>query len=142
MALEKLQQMYLYDIINIKYDTESFMKRTIRDAIIEARLTDEMINTFIGQIAVCSILGGLYFGSWIVFGVLLLCPLAIFVLSKWLKWCRIASMILGGIYACLWVVTGVLIGCIFSVSASVVLGIIFLIPGATYNWCAINYFRE
>ena len=48
------------------------MKRTIRDAIIEARLTDEMINTFIGQIAVCSILGGLYFGSWIVFGLLLL----------------------------------------------------------------------
>lgn len=118
------------------------MKRTIKDAIIEARLTDEMINTFIGQIAVCSILSGLYFRSWVVFGLLLLCPLAIFVLSKWFKWCRIASMILGGIYACLWVVAGVLIGCIFSVSASIVLGIIFLIPGVAYNWSAINYFRE
>ena len=118
------------------------MKRTIRDAIMDARLTDEMINTFIGQIAICSILGGLYFESWIVFGLLLLCPLAVFVLSKWVKWCRIILIILGVIYACLWVVTGVLIGKIFSVSASIVLGIIFLIPGVTYNWCAINYFRE
>ena len=123
-------------------DAEGYMKRTIRDAIMEARLTDEMINTFIGQIAICSILGGLYFGSWIVFGLLLLCPLAIFVLSKWFKWCRIASIILGGIYAFLWVIIGVLIGKIFSISASVVLGIIFLIPGMTYNWCAINYFRK
>ena len=123
-------------------DAEGYVKRTIRDAIMEARLTDEMINTFIGQIAICSILGGLYFGSWIVFGLLLLCPLAIFVLSKWFKWCRIASIILGGIYAFLWVIIGVLIGKFFSISASVALGIIFLIPGVTYNWCAINYFRE
>ena len=118
------------------------MKRTIRDAIMEARLTDEMINTFSGQITLCSVLGGLYFKSWVVFGLLLLGPLAIFVLSKWFKWCRIASMILGGIYACLWVVAGVLIGCTFSISASIVLGVVFLIPGVLYNWCAINYFRE
>ena len=118
------------------------MKRTLREAIMEARLTGEMINTFVGQIAICSILGGLYFKSWIVFGLLLLCPLAVFVLSKRVKLCRVISIVLGGIYACLWVVTGVLIGKIFSVSASIVLGIIFLIPGVTYNWCAINYFRE
>ena len=118
------------------------MKRTIRDAIIEARLTDEIIDTFIGQIAICSILCGLHFGSWVVFGLSLLCPLAIFLLSKWFKWCRIASIVLGGVYACLWVIIGVLLGKRFSISASIVLGIIFLIPGVTYNWCAINYFRE
>ncbi|MBR5779638.1 MAG: hypothetical protein IKY21_03315 [Clostridia bacterium] len=118
------------------------MKRTIRDAIMDARLTDEMINTFIGQIGICSILGGIYFESWIVFGLLLLCPLAVFVFSKRFKWCRFASIILGVIYGCLWVVIGVLIGKIFSVSASVVLGIVFLIPGVAYNWCAINYFLK
>ena len=118
------------------------MKRTIRDAIKDARLADEVINTFIGQITLCSILGGLYFGSWVVFGLLLLCPLFIFVLSNRFKWCRIASIVLSGIYACLWTITGILIGKIFSISASVVLGIIFLILGVLYNWCAINYFRE
>ena len=44
------------------------MKRTIRDAIIDAKLTDEMINTFTVQIGICSIVGGLYLHSWIAFG--------------------------------------------------------------------------
>jgi len=118
------------------------MKRSIRDAIMDARLTDEMLNTFIGQIVICSILGGLYLKSWVVFGLMLLFPLIIFILSKRVKWCRIAAIVLGGFYACLWVVTGALIGKFFSISASIVLGIIFLIPGVMYNWCAINHFRE
>ena len=58
------------------------MKRTIRDAIIEAKFTEEMINTFIVQIGIYSIVGGLYLHSWIVFGLLLLFPLAMFLLSK------------------------------------------------------------
>ena len=56
------------------------MKRTIREAIMEAKLTEEMINTFIAQIGICSIVGGLYLHSWIAFGLLLLLPLAMFVL--------------------------------------------------------------
>ncbi len=118
------------------------MKRTLRDAIMEAKLTEEMINTFIAQIAICAVLGGFYLKSWIAFGLMLLVPLAIFVLSKKFRWCRIAAMVLGGVYAVLWCVVGVLFGAIFSVSASIVLGIILLLPGVTYNWCAINYFRE
>lgn len=117
------------------------MKRTIRDAIIEAKLTDEMMNTFYGQIGIAAILGGLYLQSWIAFGVLLLVPLAIYLFSSKVKWCRIASIILSGIYALGWAITGFLIGWIFSISASIVLCIIFLLPGVAYNWCAINYFR-
>ena len=118
------------------------MKGTIRDAIIEAKLTDEMINTFIAQIGICAIIGGLYLKSWIAFGLLLLGPLAVFVLSKWYKPCRIAAIVLAVIYTVLWVLAGVLIGSMFSVSASIVLAIIFLLPGVGYNWCAINYFRQ
>ena len=58
------------------------MKRIIRDSIIEAKLTEEMINTFIVQIGICSIVGGLFLHSWIAFGLLLLFPLAVFLLSK------------------------------------------------------------
>ena len=116
------------------------MKRIIKGAIIEAKLTEEMINTFIVQIGICSIVGGLFLHSWIVFGLLLLLPLAMFLLSKKYKWCRIISTILCVIYAIIWCVIGGLIGSIFSISACVVLAIIFLIPGVLYNWCALNYF--
>ena len=118
------------------------MKRTIREAIMEAKLTEEMINTFIAQIGICSIVGGLYLHSWIAFGVLLLLPLAMFVLSKKYKWCRIISTILCVIYAIIWCIVGGLIGSAFSISACVVLAIIFLIPCIAYNWCAFNYFCE
>ena len=118
------------------------MKRIIRDSIIEAKLTEEMINTFIVQIGICSIVGGLFLHSWIAFGLLLLFPLTIFLLSKKYKWCRIISTILCVIYAIIWGVVGGLIGSVFSISACVVLAIIFLIPGVAYNWCAFNYFSK
>lgn len=118
------------------------MKHTIRDAIIEAKLTEEMINTFIVQIGICSIVGALYFHSWVAFGLLLLFPLAMFLLSKKYSWCRIISTLLCAIYAIIWGVIGGLIGYIFSISACVVLAIIFLIPGVAYNWCAFNYFSK
>ena len=117
------------------------MKRTIRDAIIDAKLTDEMMNTFFAQIGIIAILGGLYLKSWIAFGILLLAPLAIFLFSRKFKWCRIAAIVLSCIYALGWAITGFLIGWIFSISASIVLCIIFLLPGIAYNWSAINYFR-
>ena len=118
------------------------MKRTIREVIMDAKLTEEMINTFIAQIGICSIVGGLYLHSWITFGLLLLLPLTMFVLSKKYKWCRIISTILCVIYAIIWCIVGGLIGSVFSISACVVLAIIFLIPGVAYNWCAFNYFCE
>lgn len=118
------------------------MKHTIRDAIIEAKLTEEMINTFTAQIVICSIVGGIYLHSWIAFGLLLLFPLAMFLFSKKCRLCRIISTFLCGIYAIIWCVVGGLIGYIFSISACVVLAIIFLIPGVAYNWCAFNYFSK
>ncbi len=121
---------------------EITMKHTVRDAIIEAKLTEEMINTFVAQIAICSIAGGLYLHSWVAFGFMLLFPLSVFILSKKYKWCRIIAIILCVIYAILWCIAGGLIGSIFSTSACIVLAIIFLIPGAAYNLCAINYFCE
>ena len=116
------------------------MKRTVKDAIIEAKLTDEMMNTFFAQIGIIAIGGGLYLHSWIAFGLLLLGPLAIYLFSSKVNWCRIASIVLSCAYAIIWAITGFLIGWIFSVSASIVLCIIFLLPGVAYNWCAINYF--
>lgn len=117
------------------------MKKTIKSAIIDAKLTNEMINTFFAQIGIASIIGGLYLKSWIAFGVLLLAPCVIFLLSVKFKWCRIAAIVLSCIYILGWAIIGFLIGYIFSIEASIVLCIIFLLPGIAYNWCAINYFR-
>lgn len=117
------------------------MKKTITEAIINANLTDEMINTFIAQIVIYSILGGLYLQSWIMFGVLLLAPLAIYIFSGKVKWCRFIAIILSCIYVLFWAIAGFILGSIFSTEVSIVLCIIFLLPGVAYNWCAINYFR-
>ena len=118
----------------------TIMKKTITDAIINAKLTNEMINTFIAQIAICSILGGWCLKSWIAFGILLLAPLTVYLFSGKVKWCRITAIIMSCIYVTGWSLAGFLLGSIFSIEASIVLCILFLFPGIAYNWCAINYF--
>lgn len=117
------------------------MKKELKKGIIDAHLTEESIHTFVGQIGVCAIVAGLYFHSWIVFGASLLVPLCVFLFSSKIRWCQILSIVFSCIYALIWACVGFLIGSVFSLSASIVLMILFLFPGAGYNWMAIDYFR-
>ena len=114
--------------------------KEIRNRIIEANVIEEVIKYFTGQIAIVAIALGLIFSSWIVFGIVLLFPLAIFILSGRLKICKWLSLGLCLIYVVLWGYIGFLIGSMFSLSASIVLCLIFLIPGVACNWCMFNYF--
>ena len=115
--------------------------REFRDRIIEANIIEDAIKYFSYQIAIVAIVLGLKFGSWIVFGVLYIAPLAIFILSSKLKLCRMLAIGLCALYIFLWGYIGFLIGSIFSISASIVLCLIFLIPGIAYNWCSFEYFN-
>ena len=114
--------------------------KEVRDRIIEANAIEDALKYFTGQIAIVAIALGVIFKSWIVFGIACLLPIAIFVLSGKVKVCKILSLGLCGIYIVFWGYIGFVIGSIFSLSASIVLCLLFLIPGVACNWCMFNYF--
>lgn len=115
------------------------MRNTIRESIMDANATEGILQIFVTQIGLSAIILGLCFRSWIVFGSTFLLPFLVVCLSNKHKLCKTLSIVLGVIYIPFWAFCGFIIGKFFSLSASIVLSIIFLVFSFLVNRFALEY---
>lgn len=118
------------------------MRNEVREGMTQAFNNENAYKFFCGQVGLSSIGFGLHFKSWILFGVLFLVPVFAFMLAAKHKSFRVVALIFAIVYTAGWAIGGYLIGSLFSLSASIVIGIIGLLCGIGCNQGAFAYFKD